>query len=41
MSGSLTLLGFGGMVDGTSCGHGRGGREGARQAEDQAGAGAA
>ncbi len=38
VSGSLTLFGFGGMVvDGASCGHGRGRREGARQAEGSAG----
>ena len=36
---SLTLLGFGEMVDGASCGHGRGGREGTRKAEGSAGGG--
>jgi hypothetical protein len=41
MSSSLSLLGFGEMVDGASCGHGRGGPEGARYAEVSAGAVAA
>ena len=36
MSGSLTLLGFGGVVDGASCGDGR---EGTRKAGNQAGGG--
>ena len=33
---SLTLFGFGGVVEGVSFGHGRGGREGARWAEGSA-----
>lgn len=39
MSGSLTLFGFGGVVDEASCGDGRGGCEGAREDEGSAGGG--